>query len=261
MIKNLDSYTYPNLEILLSDRHCADDAMDVMQARYGSDPRFHFLRATDEVGWVENYNVLLRASTGKYFIWTPHDDTYSPNYVTVLVELLEQHPDAIAAYGLMERHSLTGANWTRPIPPPPFSNTDAWTVWSGFQVFLAHQVGSALHGVLRRKPIVEKNLYLRHTLDSNAADFVWMSALAFHGRWVWRGDCVYDKTHYPSSTGAAWKQRNWQYTLRELPILRAYLVDCETSSRRRARGWLILALWAALRFGGNARDWVLGKAG
>jgi glycosyltransferase involved in cell wall biosynthesis len=254
--QNLDTFTnsYPNIEIICSDRHLADDALEVLSTRYRGDSRFRFLAARDEIGWVENYNVLLAAARGKYFFWMPHDDTYSPNYITGLVALLEQHPDALVGYGTMLRRNLGETTWDEHIPRPPFSNWGAWTVWSGFQAFLAHQIGSAIHGLLRREPLMEKRLFMLSTLKSNAADFVWMSSLAFHGRWVWAEECVYDKTHYPSSTGAAWKPRNWTYTLREIPILRSYLVDSETTARRRMRGWLILVMWTALRLGGNLRD-------
>lgn len=257
--QNLDTFAenYPNLEIICSDRHLADDALDVLQTRYRGDSRFRFIGARDEIGWVENYNVLLGAARGKYFFWMPHDDTYSPNYINALAGLLERHPDALVGYGPMLRRNLGETTWNTQIGPPPFSNQGAWTVWSGFQAFLAHQIGPAIHGLLRREVLLEKNLYILPTLDSNAADFVWMSALGFHGRWVWTDECVYDKNHYATSTGAAWKPRNWRYTLREIPILRSYLVDREKTAPRRLRGWLILAVWSALRFGGNARDRVL----
>lgn len=259
--KNIDTFlnTYPNLEIICSDRHLADDALEMLFARYGNDPRFRFIAAQDEIGWVENYNVLLEAAQGKYFFWMPHDDTYSPNYINALVELLEQQPDALVAYGPMLRRNLGDTTWNEQIPAPPFANTGEWTVWSGFQAFLAHQVGPAVHGLLRRELLMEKRLYILPTLDSNAADFVWMSALAFYGRWVWTDTCVYDKNHYSTSTGAAWERRSWRYTLREIYIMRSYLVDREKSALRRLRGRLILAVWSVLRLGGNLRDLLPGK--
>lgn len=253
---NLDTFlnAYPNLEIICSDRHLADNALEMLATRYRGDSRVRFIAARDEIGWVENYNVLLEAAQGKYFFWMPHDDTYSPNYINALVELLEQHPDALVAYGPMLRRNLGETTWNEQIPAPPFSNIGAWTMWSGFQAFLAHQVGPAIHGLLRREALMEKSLYILPTLESNAADFVWMSALAFYGRWVWTSACVYDKNHYSTSTGAGWKRRNWRYTLCEIPIMRSYLVDRETSGRRRLRGWLILVAWSGLRLGGNLRD-------
>ena len=71
---NLDSIAYPNLEILISDRHCADDTLERLASRYASYSRFHFFRATDQLNWIEHYNFLLRAAQGKYMLWMPHDD-------------------------------------------------------------------------------------------------------------------------------------------------------------------------------------------
>ena len=40
IVENLDTIAYPHLEILVSDRHCADDTIDVLEQRYCSDAAF-----------------------------------------------------------------------------------------------------------------------------------------------------------------------------------------------------------------------------
>ncbi len=253
IIENLETLAYPNLEILISDRHCADDAIDVLQARFGQDARFRFFRARDEINWVTHYNFLLRAATGKYFLWMAHDDSYSPNYVTALVYALEQHADAIVAYGTFEGIFPEGARIILP-KAVPFSNTEPWTMHTAFRMFLDHQLGPAFHGVFRREPILQKGLFLLTTRDANAADFVWMFGIACMGPWLWTPDCYFLKRFYPTSTHAIWTTRTWRHTLAEIPIVRAYVVDTETSVPRRVRGWSIVLVWTLFRLGGNARD-------
>src|SRR4051794_13973408 len=74
IIDNIETITYPQVEILVSDRHCADDTIDLLACHFTGDPRLRFLKSRDRLNWIEHYNLLLRAAAGKYFLWMPHDD-------------------------------------------------------------------------------------------------------------------------------------------------------------------------------------------
>ena len=52
-----------NVEVIISDRHGLDDAIDVLRSEWGHDPRFRFLAADDRLNWIEHMNLLLRAAT------------------------------------------------------------------------------------------------------------------------------------------------------------------------------------------------------
>lgn len=67
IIENLETLTYANLEIIISDRHCADNSIEILKARFAQDARFCFLSAHDEITWIEHFNVLLHTARGKYF--------------------------------------------------------------------------------------------------------------------------------------------------------------------------------------------------
>src|SRR6476619_1938088 len=125
LIGNLDSLTYPNLEFLISDRHCLDDALDVLEARYDSDSRFHFFRAHDELNWVQHYRLLMQLAFGAYFNWMPHDDTFPANYFEMLVGALQKYPDAMLAAGGTEVVYPDGSREIL-LPTPPFSNDTPW---------------------------------------------------------------------------------------------------------------------------------------
>ena len=97
--RNIDAIDYPSTEILISDRHQEDDALDILAARFAGNRRVRILRARDQLGWVDHYNLLLTAATGEYFLWMPHDDTYPGGFISTLVECLERHPRAVLAFG------------------------------------------------------------------------------------------------------------------------------------------------------------------
>src|SRR5215470_1559425 len=126
---NIESIDYPNLEIILSDRHLHDDALERVAARFPGDPRLRFLATRDGRGWIDNYNLLLRSATGAYFMWMCQDDEYSAGYVNELVAHLEATPDAIVAYGDVELTDEAGARlgW-QPDARLLLGEGEAWSV-------------------------------------------------------------------------------------------------------------------------------------
>jgi GT2 family glycosyltransferase len=83
--RNIEAIDYANVEIILSDRHGYDDTLEKISTRFPGDNRLRFISATDKIGWVENYNVLLREALGEYFVFMSHDDFYPSGFIPKLV--------------------------------------------------------------------------------------------------------------------------------------------------------------------------------
>ena len=49
ILANIATFDYPNLEIIISDRHCFDDALGQLRDRFQDDARFRFLSAHDQI--------------------------------------------------------------------------------------------------------------------------------------------------------------------------------------------------------------------
>ena len=133
IVSNIAALTYDPVEILISDRHGFDDAIDQLEARYRRDPRVRILRAGDGIDWAAHYNELLKAATGTYFCCMPHDDAYAAGYIDGLVARIASRPDAIVACGVTRYDDLEtsessfappNGRWcgapcaTRCVPPP-----------------------------------------------------------------------------------------------------------------------------------------------
>lgn len=248
ILENLETLAYPNLEILISDRHCADNAIDILQARFGSDARFQFFRARDEINWVGHYNFLLQAATGKYFFWMPHDDSYPREYIRVLVETLQKQPGAVLAYGRVETlHADAETVIAREIVDRP--NETSSLTRSAFRMFLNHELWLAVRGIFDREFVIREKLFMRATLETNSADILWLFALACCGRIVKTTATDCRKRFYASSTHAQWTARTWPHTRVEYAILRQYLGAAKTPTER-LRAEIIALVWAMLRLGG-----------
>ncbi len=234
--ENIQRLDYPNLEILVGDRHLADDTVDRLHKRFPNDTRLRFITARDEVGWVAHYNLLLAEGSGEYFLWMPHDDSYPAGYVGALVERLEATPNSILAFGPCDTEGTNGKphkTW----PAPPFSPTETWTPRTALRMFFGWNIGVAMRGVFRRSKVIEANLWLPHATGDAYADVCWLFGVALLGRFEFVPETRCLKRFYPGSTHTTWRAPRAV----ELPrLMGRYLGDFVPSRWQRARalGWV-----------------------
>lgn len=246
-LSNLLALDFP-VEILISDRHLYDDALDRLQERYGDRPNIRLLRAEDRIGWVDHFNLLLSEANGVYFMWMPHDDSFPQDYLPKLIEPLEGDPTAVLAFGNVRAIGREG----RPrrnalLPPPPLDSDEPWTTRTMLRLATHWNPGIAFRGLFRREPIVRSGLFMRSTRRDVNADRFWVSATGFLGRWRYVPDCYCVKRYYPTSTHARWKLTPTVW-FRAFPVLSRYSWDF---ARPRSRALLAIATFGF---------WSLGRA-
>ena len=200
-IRNLD---YPNLEILVGDRHVADDAVEQLRARFPGDQRLRYLTARDELSWVEHYNALLAAASGQYFLWMPHDDSYPPGYVGALVARLESAPHSLFAFGHCDSENFDGER-TASLASPPLLPDEAWSARSALRLLLGWDLGVAMRGLFRRSAVTDAGLWIRETRGNAYADTCWLFGMALLGRFEFVAEARCLKRFYPTSTHARWR--------------------------------------------------------
>ena len=166
ILQNIANVEYPNVEIFISDRHCADDALAALEQQLREDPRITFIRATDGLTWVEHYNELLRLGRGVYFMWMPHDDIYPPDYTDRLVAQLERNRDSIGAFGRLEALGDDGRPVLRLHDPRMYGgrHSRAVTAW---RWLLFSDIFVPVRGLFRREQLVAAKLFFRPTLDKD----------------------------------------------------------------------------------------------
>jgi GT2 family glycosyltransferase len=203
--QNIRHLDLPDAEILLSDRHGDDDAMDMLQAEFGHDPRIRFLRASDRIGWVDHYNELLQQATGHYFMWMPHDDTFPRHYVPTLLADLERDSSIWLSFGTLysvfrqPRRVEIGRlpNWQIP---------QHWSAWCGLRWFLFWNMGVPMRGLFDRERVLAQQLFLKSVPPANHyADIYWLFALALRGRMHYNPAAFTVKRMYATSTSGVWK--------------------------------------------------------
>jgi glycosyltransferase involved in cell wall biosynthesis len=246
IVTNIDAIEYENVEFIVSDRHLLDDTLALLKQKYAADHRFRFLSGTDQLNWVEHFNLILRHSTGKYSLWMGHDDSYPPNYIPDLVSALETHPDAVLAFGRVEQVSLDGFLPTFPFVPPPIDLREEWSIATSLRLLTLWQLWIAFRGVVRTEVIEESNLYIRQTYQNVRADIYWVFALGLKGRLYYVPSCYCTKRFHRSSGGAGWRIGIRQ-SLNAYRVLRSYLNDFAASPSESRKAKLVVWLWCMVQ--------------
>lgn len=204
IITNLERIRYAPLEVLISDRHGLDDAVDRLECWARGDARVRILRSRDCADWVTHYNDLLRAATGTYFCWMPHDDDVEPGYVERLVAGLEARPEAILAFGVMEAVGVDRDVPVQPFTPPPIAPDEPWTAGTAMNLLRSWELFRVVRGVMRRERVVSEGLFVPRVHGTVRADVCWAFALAVTAPFVFVPDARCTKRYRVGSASDGW---------------------------------------------------------
>jgi glycosyltransferase involved in cell wall biosynthesis len=101
-VRSVLDQDYPDLEIIISDNASTDGTESYVAALIEQHPdRVRYLRNDENLGPLENFNRVRAACTGEFVMWLGDDDRLSPTFVSTCVGLLDEHPDAVLAAGLV----------------------------------------------------------------------------------------------------------------------------------------------------------------
>lgn len=254
VVRNITAIAYPNVEVIVSDRHGDDDAADEIARRLANDRRVRVVAAADQLTWVEHYNWLLDSAAGTYFMWMPHDDEFPSHYVGTLVAALEERPDVVLAYGGIERVDLDGRRIDRPSHDRPRPARDGhepaagrpWSPRAAAARLVRRETEAPFRGVFRREVVRRAGLFIRSTPGNVAADTYWVFALALLGPFERIDGCVCRKAYYPESTHARWGAMGLRQIVDGRRMLRGYVADLVRDPAEAAACVRGIDRWAAV---------------
>ena len=95
-LRSIAAQDYSNIELIVSDN--GENGSKVRELAEQWYPRpFRFRQNPQTVPLPEHYNQLIQLATGEYFAFLDYDDVLSPNYVSDLVRILDEHPEVAVA--------------------------------------------------------------------------------------------------------------------------------------------------------------------
>jgi glycosyltransferase involved in cell wall biosynthesis len=204
LVCQLEQLSDPRYEIIISDRHCYDNTIDLLQEKFKDDPRFRFIKATDHLNWVSHYNFLLQNATGKYFCWVPHDDDFKNDYYSVLINKMEQSNDAIVAFATL---FVNGSDWE--IDYSNFKTSYQYPLSSRQYIKLLNSgvLGIMFRGVFKRNLIVDQKLWIRQKGLKGFQDMFWTFGVILHGGLIYTEQTSSTKNYFNDSAQSSWKMK------------------------------------------------------
>ncbi|MBN4051224.1 glycosyltransferase family 2 protein [bacterium AH-315-M05] len=85
-------------EIIIGDNASEDNTSNIAGEFTQKYSQIHYIRRPNNIGALQNFNCLVKAAKGKYFVLAGAHDLWSKNYLAALVEALEKNPDAVLSY-------------------------------------------------------------------------------------------------------------------------------------------------------------------
>jgi GT2 family glycosyltransferase len=246
--RNIEAIDHPNVEILISDRHRHDDALERIAARFPGDGRLRTRGTTDGLGWVDNYNRLLGMATGTYFMWMSHDDEYPRGLIPALVDCLERDPGTILAYPTMILVDERGRELGRPAADLLTADAQPWSVRAALrQLMFRPTYTPQIKGLFRREPVVRRGLFLRAPLDAVWADVYWVFAIDLLGRPRHVPSVAMRKRVHEASASAAWGRLRLRDAASGWSVLCSYIRDFAPGLPAAAEATAMVSLWSMAR--------------
>jgi glycosyltransferase involved in cell wall biosynthesis len=90
--------TYPTIEVVVSDNCSTDGAWELLNERYGADPRVRLHQNKRNIGMARNFDVLMDLARGEYVMCLSSDDFLLPPHLARLEEGFRRDPQLDVVY-------------------------------------------------------------------------------------------------------------------------------------------------------------------
>src|SRR5438105_6865480 len=90
--------SFSDFELIISDNASTDSTEMICRKYAAADTRIRYHRQPWNRGVTWNFRQVALLSSGKYFLWTSHDDLLAPNYIERCIEILESDPSVVLCY-------------------------------------------------------------------------------------------------------------------------------------------------------------------
>lgn len=96
-IVSLLQQKYSDFELIISDDASTDKTETICLEYAKKDKRILYIRQEKNLGFIKNFNFVLKKAKGEYFMWAGNDDYWDRDYLTKLHSLFQKFPDTVLA--------------------------------------------------------------------------------------------------------------------------------------------------------------------
>lgn len=96
-LNSLLAQTFQDFELVISDNASEDSTEKICKEYAERDPRIIYHKQKTNIGSVKNFQFVLGCARGDMFMWHAADDKCDINYISTLVDVLENNPELVLA--------------------------------------------------------------------------------------------------------------------------------------------------------------------
>lgn len=98
-IDSLLAQSFTDFELIISDNISTDATAAIAREYEQKDKRIRYIRQPRNIGSIQNINSLIKQARGEFFLLAGAHDLLSENYISSLIDALNENPKTVLAYG------------------------------------------------------------------------------------------------------------------------------------------------------------------
>jgi FkbM family methyltransferase len=147
-LRMITGQTWRHLEIIVSDNDSpGPEVLNVLKRWLEADPRIRMIRQPRNIGSHANFQEVLQAARGRFFMWAADDDEWHPEFIARCVPHAREGVSVMPGYEVVYR--ATGERTRATLPA--LGGTDRE---SDLRAFLANMQPSMVYGLHPREVLV-----------------------------------------------------------------------------------------------------------
>jgi len=170
-IESVADQSFNDYELIVVDDGSTDDSPRLLEALAKQFSFLHVVSQTNQ-GQAAARNHGLQAAKGRYIAFLDADDEWHPDFLRLMVEALEQTPDAALAYCGWQNVGLPGPRG-EPFVPPDYENAQK------LETFL-RSCRWPIHAALTRVERIREVGGFDASLSSGEDFYLWLQIAPFH---------------------------------------------------------------------------------
>jgi hypothetical protein len=172
-VRSVLAQDHADLEVIVSDDASSDETPSVGAALAAGDERVRFVSQPANLGHASNYDWVLRAARGEYFMWLSDDDWLEPRYVSECLAALRADAGTVLVCG-RARYLREGAE---PVDERPIDLLASSPGQRVVRYFSRVSVNGPLFGLMRRSELSQVGFP-----DVLGGDWLLVATMAARGR-------------------------------------------------------------------------------